>query len=170
MIINLTGEVNETMVKHLLDGLRREEDCKILFSSPGGYNESMEAILFILGEFKDRVELIGYGDLSSCAFIIFFLAPCRKSILPSTTGMIHLPAMDVSLTQTGRPRQQEERWYYGEMKKEKAFFMERYKQMGLTPKELKKIEKGDDVYFSHSRMKELCPEPTVLPTQDPPQP
>lgn len=157
MIINLDGEISSELLDkaiHSFNQLKDGEKLDVYLCSPGGNVYAMEAFIGFLSLNADRINLYGYGDLSSSAFIIFFRARCPKALLPGTTGMAHLVRLtgtfvgDVVNWKDKSDSKFNIEWTK-HMKKEFIQFLE---ELGLTEEELAKIKKGEDVFFLYKRM------------------
>jgi ATP-dependent protease ClpP protease subunit len=160
MVINLNGEINSDLLDkaiHSFNQLKDGEKLDIFLCSPGGDIYTMEAIIAFLSLNADRINLYGYGDLSSAAFIIFFRANCPKALLPGTTGMAHL----VRLTGTfvgdivNWKDKSESKFNVEWTKQLKKEFITFLDTLGLTEDELTKVKKGEDVFFLYKRMDQL---------------
>lgn len=160
MIINLNGEVNNKMFNSLLEALNyciRENDAlRIYLNSFGGNLADMEAIISLINEGKDFIELVGYGELMSAAFIIFFSAECEKSLLPNTVGMMHYPYTYVDIDARGKHKPNPSNSFnFSSLQEIKASIHRFIKTVEFSDTEVKLITNGGDAYFTHKRMKEL---------------
>jgi ATP-dependent protease ClpP protease subunit len=138
------------------DCIQKETSLRIYLNSPGGDVNSMIAIIDLINECQDAIELIGYGNLSSAAFNIFFAAKCKKQLLPYTDGMAHLPSSSLRVDARGKVIG-DDYMLAGlkSVKDLKNLFFKLFKELSFTPEELKLINDGKDVYFTHKQMLEL---------------
>ena len=150
-------EIDSEFFKELTELLsNKEEKHQIYFSSNGGDVWLIEPIIKIINENKDNIELIGVREISSSALSIFIGAKCKKSITKNTYAIWHKPSFSFDLDDKNKPRND----FYKFKNKHivegfsKEFELE-YKDWGLKKSEIKKYKKGEDVYFSYERFKEL---------------
>lgn len=160
MILNLTKTVNDEMFTDLCravdDCIQKETSLRIYLNSPGGSVDSMIAIIDLINECHEAIELIGYGSLSSAAFNIFFAAKCKKQLLPYTEGMAHLPSSELRIDARGKVIGDDGMLACLKSVKDlKNLFFKLFKELNFTPEELKLINDGKDVYFNHKQMLEL---------------
>ena len=134
----------------------KDESHTIYFSSNGGDLWLVEPIIKMINDNKERLEIIGVREISSSALSIFLGAECKKSITKNTFATWHEPSFSFSVDSLSKPRN---RFY--EFKKEsiiKGFRKDmeyEYRAWGVTEDEIKRYKKGEDVYFSYERFKEL---------------
>lgn len=160
MILNLTKPVNDEMFTQLCqavdDCIQKETSLRIYLNSPGGSVDSMIAIIDLINECHEAIELIGYGELTSAAFNIFFAAKCEKRLLPYTVGMAHFPSSELRIDARGK--------VIGDtymlaglksVKDLKSLFLNLFKKLDFSKEELKLINDGKDVHFTHRQMTEL---------------
>ncbi len=92
MIVNLSGEVNYEMFDTLIkafNGLTKDDNLHIYFSSEGGLTDVSEAIIDFINKNKDYIGITFYGEVFSAGMTIFLKTNCNKYILPDTRGMYH---------------------------------------------------------------------------------
>lgn len=159
MIINHDSQIEDGLFDKILDAYnnRPDEIINLWLNSPGGLEDQTNAIIAFINRDPDRFHIVGYGDLSSCAFYLFFNTKCSKELLPNTTGMIHkayykgIPiSIDLKMKHEFKT---DIRWKQSlsEGKGKPA----RLKTIGLSKNELKEFKEGKDVYFLYPRMKEF---------------
>lgn len=155
-IIHIAEKFELPMINQTVEVLNQHKDIVIYFRSSGGHASVMHAMLDLIDRNKDRIELIGYGELFSCGFEFFFLANCQRKLLPGTIGMYHRSSAEISINSAGRPNFIEGQAMITYLK---TFETERLKMVfdaiEMTPSEISKIKKGDDVYFQPARMQEM---------------
>lgn len=159
MILNLTKTVNDEMFTQLCqaidDCIQKETSLRIYLNSPGGSVDSMLAIIDLINECKDAVEVIGYGELMSAAFNLFFAIECKKKLLPHTRGMAHLPYTQFDVDSTGKISGDAAIASLKGLKDLKPLFMNMFKKLDFTKEELETITNGKDVYFDYKQMLDL---------------
>lgn len=160
MTLNLNSEINPEAFNKIVEAhnnLKDGEKLDIFFCSPGGDVDSMHAITTFLDINSETINLYGYGDLSSAAFLIFYRANCPKALLNGTTGMAHLVRITPRLVGDSN------NWkelndakfilaWAKEMKKDFITFLE---ELGLSKDELDKVNKGEDAFFLPKRMQQF---------------
>ncbi len=125
-------------------------------NSSGGMVKFAEAILDILNKNKDRLVLTGFGELSSCAFDVFFNAECKKELLGAVIGMYHQSNIKVHYDERGKIQADYDKMMMLVGKTEyRAVTKKTCRITGMNRKELAQITQGDDVYFSPVRMREM---------------
>ena len=158
MIIYLEGEVNSEMLTTLIRGLN---ECKagkvsVYLNSVGGRVMFAEAILDIINKNKDRVVLIGFGEICSSAFDVFFNASCKKELLGAVIGMYHQSTTKVYSDERGKVQSDYDKMMLLIGKTEyRAVTKKTCRIVGMNRKELVQITQGEDVYFSPQRMREM---------------
>ena len=158
MIVYLNGDIAQETIDKLAEALNKlgkNKTLKIYLNTNGGDANIMEAILQVIDDNKDRVELIGSGFLFSAGFNIFFRATCKRRLVPDTVGMAHFIWTDAEIDQTGRAKSAFGKFQLKEMKRSKKAYIEFFKELGLTSTEINDIKKGNEHYFTQERMKEL---------------
>lgn len=159
MIIHLEGEVNSVMfdkLSYLFSKTKGSELIKIYLSSDvGGYTATAEAIVDLINSNSQRITLIAYGAIYSAGFIIFFKSSCKRVLLKDTTGMAHFSYQPIDINETGNPSSSYDKFAKQEMKKSKTHTLNFLTELGLDKQELNIIKKGDELYMSYDRLKEL---------------
>lgn len=156
MILNISEDINSGSLNKLIDALNKLKDKEKLYlylNTEGGEVDSMEAIIDIINQNCDIVELIGYGGLYSAGFVIFFSVECRKVLLPQTIGMFHLTF--VKLETNGVSTKGIDRAMKNSLKEESERTLKFCNDLGMTKKEISNIMKGEDIFFQYSRMIEF---------------
>jgi ATP-dependent protease ClpP protease subunit len=158
MRLLLSGEINEDLFTKLIDFYNSlgEEKAEIYLNSIGGARDYVEPMVDVINENKEHTVVIGFGQLMSSAFDIFFLINSRKIILDGTIGMTHLSSIclsqDVKLVKDFKIETAE---YLKDLEYDNAVKFKLYKSIGLTKTELNRIKKGEDVYFQYDRLSDL---------------
>lgn len=159
MLLQLSGEVNyamlDSLVKTLNEAKKRNEKLTIYFSSEGGLSDVAEAIIEIVNKESERILMIFYGEVFSSGMVILLRVQCEKAILKDTRGMFHFAWQSVMINETGKPTDGYDKFSVAEMKRSKEVTLNFLKTTRLTQSEIVKIKKGEDVYFSYTRLLEL---------------
>lgn len=154
--ISLEGEINtELFDKFLKDFNRIDEDIVIYLNSRGGYISTQEAIVDLINRNKNRITIIGYCELYSSAFDIFFKSKCKKILIPNTTGMVHLGSIDIQINENGRPLSIGDKFQLRQLKSTKIESLNYYRDLGLNNTEVSKVARNMDVYLDYKRLVEL---------------
>lgn len=156
MILNLSGEVTQDSLNKLIDSLNEKEDERIIIylSSSGGDAGAATAIVHLISLNKKRIQVIGYDDLFSAGFFIFFKADCEKILLKGTLGMYHLTCLEFNESEINL-KDSQYRASKEYLKKEKINTKAFCEAVGMTKPEITKILKGEDIYFQPERMIEM---------------
>lgn len=153
--------INERIDDELLSRIAQfyndlgDDYAKIYLSSSGGYSATAEAIIDIINRNSFRTEVIGFSDLFSCGFEIFFSVKCQKRLLSSAIGMYHQSILTVEMNESWMPIESDRKkkeYITVYTAKKTAYFLE---NIGLSIEEKKAVKKGKDVYFMPDRMNEL---------------
>lgn len=161
MILHLNGTIDSEQVDKLIEAVNKHQKKKyiekitIYFRSEGGDTEAMTALVSIINNNKDIINLIGYGILYSSGFLIFFSSKCERSLLPGTVGMCHYTRVGVEISDNSKG-------YYSGDKANQIWIKEQNKwtvkfciELGMTVKEISLIKKTEEVYFQTPRLQEL---------------
>src|SRR5690606_12257140 len=130
-------------VQELIDKIGDKEYVKLYFSTPGGYTRANSSFIDFLNNRKDNIEIIFTNTVESCGTIL----------LASFKGKIHLSEdLDTLLFH------KVDRQLYGQRKDsfdnkelrkmDKEYnknLSEKFKELGLNDKEIKKFNRGEDV-------------------------
>ena len=151
-------EIDENLTKEISECISNKDYDKVVIylSSFGGSEWDAQVIIDMINENKDKVEVIGYGKLLSAAFLIFMDIKCKKRILDNSYGMFHQGNWSTDIRYNGNPSSD---FYKFRVKQTKSkiypYYVDKCKEWGFNEQELKKYKKGEDVYFSYERFKEL---------------
>ena len=149
-------EVNEDLLVSISESISNNDNVKIYLNSTGGSEWCSLAIVDIINNNKDKVELIGFGYLLSAAFHIMVESKCKKRILDNTYGMYHQSIWDVEISALNKPSNVLDKFRVEKsIKGYRVYYEEKCKEWGFSEQELKIYKKGEDVYFSYERFKEL---------------
>lgn len=161
-ILKVSERISEETVDKFVSFLNQRQNIAqnsksiIYFQSRGGLCSCVDVIQDLLSRHKDDVTLIGYGQLCSCAFDLFFLAACDTQLLPGTTGMMHQSSIEVEMNESFNPNYTEDkakkRFMVGYMATQTLSIIN---YLDFNKKERDGIKKGNDVWFSQERMQEF---------------
>lgn len=158
MIIYLKDEIRVNLTNkflHYISKLKEGEPITIYLNTNGGDIADQELILEVINKYKDNIHLIACGNIYSAGFTIFFKSQCKRSIAKGTTGMAHFVWTEIEVDQSGKPKTDYGKFVLKTMVDSKKEFIEFLKELGLNNKEVSEAKKGEEVYFTESRLKEL---------------
>ena len=158
---HLNGIINEELLEKFIE-FRNEnesEEWTIVSNSGGGKSNLAQVILYEINNRTIRTVLVSVG-IYSASFVIFYFAKCEKKITEGSIGMIHLRANDISIQSHGKPQFSEDACVVKNHKETREIdsFVEEF----MTKDEVKRYRKGDDVYFTFKRMKEIFPDAETI--------
>lgn len=158
MTININEDITKETVDKItqaINELQPNDKLFIYFSSEGGDVNSAEAIIHMINNNADIIEVVGYGELLSCGFDIFFKVICYKMLLPNTVGMCHQSNVKININESTKPYEErgvaDKAW----LKLQKDQTIKFCNSLGMTDKEITAIKKGKDVYFQYKRMQDF---------------
>lgn len=157
----LDGIIEESLLSKFMDFCNTypEDECTIVINSGGGKTTLSEVVLSIINSNSGRFTLISAGCYSA-AFYIFYFAKCKKRIAKQSLGMIHSEYVrDLCMNAKGKTIYDEDRC---QVKNFKTCDGDLFVESFLTKTEMKKYKKGEEVYFTFKRMKEIFPDVEVL--------
>lgn len=163
MILKIDESIKDETVDKLVsfynnfNPRNENEKAIIYFSSTGGDRACMEAMINMINIYGFHTILIGYRNLFSCGFELFYTVKChQKIVLGECMGMYHQCSLDVRLNEFLKPEYKSDKAKLIYMEKSMRQITEDFcKELKFTDKEVRKIRKGDDVYFQPDRMKEF---------------
>lgn len=156
----LEGIINEELLTRFLDCCNNnpDEEITVYINSNGGKTLLCTIITDIINHNSDRFTLVSCGSYSA-AFDLFYHAKCKKKIVNQSMGMQHKEFLrDISINSDGKYVYTSDKY---ENKNNKTLDDSYIKEF-MTKKEQKKYKKGDDIYFTFKRMKEIFPEAEII--------
>ncbi len=163
MIIDINEDITKEVTNKIiiaLNSLKKGEKLFIYLSSDGGSVEVAEAIIDIVNNNSDIIEIVGYGQLISAAFNLFFRVQCYKTLLHGTFGMCHSSYTSININESGNPNTMEDSISKKFIKVQRDYTISFCRNLGMTDKEINAIKRGKDVYFQYDRMQELLRQQT----------
>lgn len=159
MIIKLEGAVCEEMVDALIQAHNEtppEEDLEVYFSSEGGSADDMEVLINIINESEKISMLNVYSIAYSAGFILPMRVTKYVNIMDGCLGMMHRVKFVGSHLQDNLKVSKETEKEMKLMSDGAKKILDDTIALGIfTTEEEKKIRKGEDVFFSTSRMREM---------------
>lgn len=158
MILNINESIGKETVDRIasaINELKPGEKVFIYLSSEGGDPGCADAIIHIINNNVDLIEIVGYGDIMSSAFDIFFKSKCYRILLPGCMGMSHFGSVKMDTSESPASyetrKKADETW----MKLQKEYTLKLCSDLKMTDKEISIIKRGKEAYFQYSRMLEL---------------
>lgn len=159
---NIDAVLNMDMQKRFTDFANdnQDDDWTVTIYCNGGMKIVEHYILSIINSRSDKVTVIAQ-EVYSAAFTLFMEASCKNVLTYGAKGMNHLGKSEMYIMSNGKPEYAEDRCIlknFKERQQEEYLKVAKY----MNKKELKKFQKGDDVYFTFKRMKEIFPDAEVI--------
>ena len=157
MILNLQGEINTDMVKDLIEFCNQGyDDNEIYLNSHGGNLADMVVMLDIINKRSRSTTLIGYEQLSSAAFVLFYSVNCKIEIINDCFGMFHKAYSAFNLHSDGNVKKDFDKFQLSIMSNMQESLDLLIKRLKFNKTEIAKYKDGKDVYFAQNRMLEFA--------------
>lgn len=130
------------------------EKINLYFQSNGGQICEASVLLDYLDCHKDKIILVGNFSVESAAFSVFYNCKNKKRILPDTTAVWHAPNVNYN-TRDIRDKKSAEYLYFKQEVNLNKKYMDFYRSVGATEKEIKKMENGGEVVIVYERFLEI---------------
>ena len=161
MVIKINEKISEEAFDKVIAAINslsstNESKICVYLSSRGGSYNAMEGLLDLINCHQGIICLIGYGQILSCAFELFFRAECEKKLVGGACGMFHQSNISIDMNENMKPE-----YIEGEMQVKymkgymKSNTMELCRKLAFTANEFKRIKQAKDVWFGVERMEEL---------------
>lgn len=144
--------ISSESVQKLADFFNNGRGTVYFESTGGGLSETL-VLIELLNNNCD--ELIATRNIQSGGLVTFFEVKCKKRIMPFTFGMWHLPSRTYDLDANGNISGQINRFDREQDHKYLKFGIEFAEKIGMTPNEIKKIKKGEDVFLTTERLEKI---------------
>lgn len=153
----IAGDIDQELMhefSEFYNGLAEGDKVFVFLSSDGGMSSYKEAILGMLEIYKNITCLVGYGCLSSAAFELFFDYTGERELTGTCCGMYHRATTSIVTDSSGKPKGTESLFSQKEIKRTHwAYALRMMASIDMSIPDIKKVEKGQDVYFTHEQMK-----------------
>jgi ATP-dependent protease ClpP protease subunit len=155
------GDISEKSLDTFLQFVNENEheQMSIILNSIGGKKNLTHVILDIINLNTEKVTLISCGCYSA-SFYLFYEAKCKKKMTEGSAGMMHYSSTNINTMSNGKPTYSEDENIVKNWKEDKS--QEEFVKQFMTPIELKKYKRGNDVYFTFKRMKEIFPDVEII--------
>ena len=127
-----------------------DEEITVYLNSGGGDPTLVPAFRRIMEE--RQITLVGHGKLMSAALDLFLLTNTKREVLDYTLGLFHQAVLTkVTINQESKVLAQSDLKKIWKNTKYGEGLVEDF--LELTPIELAKVKKGEDLYFDHEKLR-----------------
>ena len=140
-------ETVSKLINEIDSKLKEYKQIRLFFSSGGGLCAAADILLNYLIEHKKNIELIGFNTLGSCGFDVFDYYLGKKSLSNFITIMLHLTDIEQSYVGSKVLKNKYHKDLEIDIRNIHKVNIDRYKQIGVSKKHLKRIKKGKDVWL-----------------------
>lgn len=160
MILNLSGPIDAEMLELLINtcnAMQKEDEITIYFCSNGGDVDIAVAMIHVINNCSNgKILFVGRNMLYSAALLVYTLIDVQKEVLAATRGMIHQSTLSVDINESGTTRDSEQKHLIKMLKKEiSTLSKSMIERIKLSKKELKRYNKGHDVYLSFDTLSNI---------------
>ena len=156
MIIILNESVSSDMMKTIAEAYNTSTGVvQIYMSSDGGGIGEYMALKHLIDKNKDRTVLYFYSGVSSALFNLMITCDCEKEVLDGASGMFHRAWCTVDMNDTGKPDSKYAKTVLDRTVDFNSHTEHIAKNIGLTAKEKRELNKGQDLYFNAERMRAM---------------
>ena len=158
------GELNNENVQELVDELQQpyieepEDDIVLYFSSKGGYDHSAEIIIDCINSLPEerKVKIVFYFAVYSAAFNMFIRCKCKKVVKWGAIGLVHLVTRDVGVREAINDNESFDKFLLDNTNDVNEEYLKWIEGLDcFTPKELKELSKGRDVFLNSKKLKKI---------------
>ena len=142
-VCHFEDEINSETIQELIDKLTNYKAVDLFFTTVGGEAHAMRILLHFINNHPDiKIYLTGY-IASAGTFLLF---ECNKEIiLCEDLDWILFHLGDRSIEGSFRKTTLDYTILTEQLKEQNNKWVSKYKELGLNPKEIKRILEGDDV-------------------------
>jgi len=150
-ILELVTFVQDNRGKNMLISI----DCN------GGHVTISQFLTRVLNENRDKITLLLNMEAYSAAFKLFYMFKGHRMLSKGSVGMWHEAGSYIRVSTGGKINKDSDRNFY-ESQKQPDIDDEEFAKSFMTPSEFKKYRKGENVYFSFERMKQIFPDAVIV--------
>lgn len=151
----LDGTLSVEMLKELSDFVS-QDGAKILYIALDGGSIGYADTMIDIIHNAENMSVVGTNRLYSAGFYIFAKINTEKHLAKGTRGMWHQGRFEADIRNDGKLEYISDKFNLNIHKEQyTSVILHLAKKLGMTDKEIKKIKKGKDVYFTYERMKEM---------------
>jgi len=160
-VVVFDTEINSVAIGNFLTGIhriiRQTPDAKIIiyFSSSGGSLTHADLLLSYLNSLQDNVILFAFHQISSAAFKVFFEFKGQKDIMDNTYSVIHKGSKNILARDLDNTDSFDFFMTNKMMPAMNKQVIKLYKSIGLSKRELIKIENGKDLMLHTERLRKI---------------
>lgn len=158
---HFNGSINEGLLDKFLEFINdnQSDELTIILNSIGGKRNLSLVMLDVININSERITLISCG-VYSAAFFMFYNSNCKRKMTYGNVGMMHYASCELNIMSNGNPAYSEDVNTIKNWKEDinDLKFVEQF----MNPKEIKSYKKGNDVYFTFKRMKEIFPDVEII--------
>lgn len=127
-----------------------EEEITVYLNSGGGDPTLVPAFRHLIEE--RQIRLVGHGKLMSAALDLFLLTNTKREVLDYTLGLFHQAVITkVSINHESKVLAQSDLKKIWKHTNFGEGLVEQF--LELSPSDLAKVKKGDDLYFDHEKLR-----------------
>lgn len=134
-----------------------DEKIYLYFSSNGGIIDDGKVLIDYINNswFRNNLIMVASGVLFSEGLNVFLETKTKKRIFDNIMILFHIPTsfIDYREEQNSESTTQVQKKQLEKMKKEFLVFC---KQCGLSKNEIEKLNKGEDLCYTESKLKDIC--------------
>lgn len=154
--------INEENAQELLDFISSTPGpVTISLGCGGGSSTAAAVVTYALNLEHERITLIAGPGIYSSAFELFYWFKGEKMLAFSCRGMYHYSTREITLNADRTAASEEDRCMSKNMKAEQLRELE-FAGSFMTEKELMRMKKGRDVFFTFERMQEIFPKCQII--------
>lgn len=152
----MNWDIDSDCVEKLSSFLSEHDwEVTIMLQSEWWETFSWSAVLYLLDTNKDRITLVWYWEILSCAFDIFFRFRWKRIIASECIWMYHLATVSLSINSrmdSPTPKWKFFKEYIHSIHEESMLMWE---MLQFTSEEMKMLNEWEDLYFWTERMKQF---------------
>lgn len=165
MTITVFGEINNESAREFIEKINsvNNEAVQIIITSTGGdwfaAIAMLQAVTFKIntGELKaENIFVVACGAVESAALTLWAECPGKKGVIPGTIGMWHQTAVHLRMQKSGSVNEGDGMWVSWFKGRGHEGDIEWANKIGLSSKEIKRFNKGEDVYLDYDRLLTLA--------------
>jgi hypothetical protein len=152
------GSISDDTIRDLIEDIEDANGDQVIlyFASPGGGIGATNVFIdYINNKCESEIEFVGFEELGSAAFSMFFQLNCKKRLLPYTTGFFHKYRIKFPWWDVKRKITMNKYKVICEKESNEALYKFYKDEIGLSEHHLKEFSKGKDVVITCSEFNNL---------------
>jgi hypothetical protein len=150
---DFTFETIDRLTQELESLFTCTDNVNLYLTSQGGDLAAMMYLWDFMENNREKITLVANYSIASAGFFLFVHYTGNRKVLPCTSGMLHNGEMMMSFRNI-KDKHGHEQFYFRKKNKNDEYLITPIKDK-LTQKELKRFYKGEDIYISEERLREL---------------